>query len=144
MGAVHESDTDQRSLRAENLRIQLVQRFPAHIIVAVAGGSGKAAFRHPLILECLHHPQGVLLRHLVNFRKSAQQALLHTCRPLPHCRLNIFNVHVSSFSLKISVIISLVSQYTALKSEILPMLAGEWIFRSAAAMPITGTAPALR
>ena len=76
MGAVDKADAHQRRLGAEDLGVDLIQGLPAQIVIAVAGGAGKAGVRDPGVLEGLHHPEGILLRHSVDLSKALAAALL--------------------------------------------------------------------
>ena len=69
MRTINKADADKCRLRAEYLRIDLIEHFPADIIVAVAGRSGKAGVGNFVILERLHDLERVLLRNAVNSLK---------------------------------------------------------------------------
>ena len=74
MGSVDKLDAHQRLLRAEDLGIDLVQLVPSLIVVAIAGGTGKIALGHAVILEGGEHLAGVLLRNGINAGKLLCQA----------------------------------------------------------------------
>ena len=61
VGAVDELDAHQGGLGAEDLGVDLVQLVPAQVVVAVAGGAGEVGVGHPVGLEGVQHPGGVLL-----------------------------------------------------------------------------------
>ncbi|MPM78224.1 hypothetical protein SDC9_125235 [bioreactor metagenome] len=76
MGPVHKPDAHQRGFRTEYLGVYLVQRFPAHVVIAVSGGSPEAVFRHPEFLKGGQNTPCILLRHNVNRIKLGAQSLL--------------------------------------------------------------------
>ena len=67
--AVDKADAHKRSLRAEDLRVYLIQRVASKVVIAVARRSGKAAVGHAVILKRLHHAARVRLGHSVYFFK---------------------------------------------------------------------------
>ena len=60
-GAVDGLHAHQGVLGAEDIGVDLVQGGPAQIVIAVAGGAGEIGVRHPVGLEGVQHPGGVLL-----------------------------------------------------------------------------------
>ena len=81
MGAVDKIDAHKRRFRAENLRVDLIECVSAYIVIAVAGGSRKAAVRHAVILKRGHHAERVFLGNVVDFSKPCAELCL---RPLGH------------------------------------------------------------
>ena len=61
VGTVDELNAHQGGLGAEDLGVDLVQLVPAQVVVAVAGGTGEVGVGHPVGLEGVQHPGGVLL-----------------------------------------------------------------------------------
>ena len=59
--------------------VYLFQRFPAYIIIAVAGGSGKTRGCHPVFLHGMQYLGLVVLSNFINgleaFRKPSQNFL---------------------------------------------------------------------
>ena len=76
VGTVDELDAHQGGLGAEDLGVDLVQLVPAQVVITIAGGAGKVPLRHPVGLEGVQHPGGVLLRHGVDAGKLILQFLL--------------------------------------------------------------------
>ena len=52
--SVYEAYADKRGLRAEHLSIDLIQHFPAQIVIAVSAGARKAGIGHLVILKSRH------------------------------------------------------------------------------------------
>ena len=61
VGAVDELQPNQSGLRPEQLGVDLVQLVPAQVVIAIAGGAGEIALRHPVLLKGGQHPGGILL-----------------------------------------------------------------------------------
>ena len=76
VGAVDKLDAHQGGFGAEELGIDLVQFVPAQVVVAVAGGAGEVPLGHPVVLEGLQHPLGVVLGDGVNAGKFLKKLLL--------------------------------------------------------------------
>ena len=89
MGAVDELDAHQSGLGAEDLGIDLVQLVPAQVVVAVAGGAGKVGVGHPVVLEGLQHPLGVLLGDGVDAVKLLPQLGLGLLPQASHLLANV-------------------------------------------------------
>ena len=51
MGAAGDLGPDQRRLRVEGVGVDPFQIVPAHVVIAVAGGGGKAGGPHPVFLH---------------------------------------------------------------------------------------------
>ena len=66
MGTGDEVVPDQGVLTAEHLRQDGVQRLPAHIVVAIAGGPGKHRLTHPVLDKGGKHLLGVVVGRLIN------------------------------------------------------------------------------
>ena len=89
MGAVDKLDAHQSGLGAEDLGVDFVQLIPAQVVIAVAGGAGKVGIGHPVVLECLQHPLGVLLGDGVNAGKLLPQLGLGLLAQLTHLLANV-------------------------------------------------------
>ena len=73
MGAVDELEPHQSGLCSEQLGIDLVQLVPAQVVIAIAGGAGEIALRHPVLLKGGQHPGGVLLGNGIDAGKLLGQ-----------------------------------------------------------------------
>ena len=89
VGTVHKADTDKRRLRAKYLGVYLVERLTAEIVVAVAGGTGKARLGDAVILKRLHHAARVYFGDAVYLRKSSCKALLRLCGHIVYLRPDV-------------------------------------------------------
>ena len=98
VGAVDKAETHQRALGAEDLRIDLIKRFTAQIVIAVAGGPGKAGVGDALVLKGGHNAQRVLLRYAVDLAKALFTALFGALSHGEHFGTDIGNLHGISFS----------------------------------------------
>ena len=74
--AVDKLDAHEGGFGAENLRIDFIQRLSPEIVIAVAGGTGEAGVRDPVILKRLHDLSCILLRYGVDFPEAFAQAQL--------------------------------------------------------------------
>ena len=83
MGAVHKPDAHQGVLGAEDIGIDLLQLVPAQVVVAVAGGAGKIALGHMVLLEGGQDLLGVDLRNGVDPVKLFSQFRLSPGRQAP-------------------------------------------------------------
>ena len=89
VGAVDKLDAHQSGLGAENLGIDLIQLISAQVVVAVTGGADKVSVGHPVGLERLQHPLGVLLSDGVNAGKLLPQLGLGLLAQLTHLLANV-------------------------------------------------------
>ena len=96
MSAVNEADAHKCRFRAENLRIDLVEHFPADIVVAIAGRSGKAGVGYLVILKRLHDLERVLLRNSVNALELRPYLIFRFLRKCEHLRLHITEFHIKA------------------------------------------------
>ena len=96
MGAVYKADADKRRLGAENLRIHLVEHFPAQIIIAIAGGSGKARVRHPVILKRSHYLLRVFCGDLVYLPEFIRELCFDLLGKDKNFRFYIIYIHLAA------------------------------------------------
>ena len=101
VGPVHKADAHQCRLGPEKLGVDLIQRVSSQIVIAISGGPGKAAVGNALILEGLHHPPGVDLRHPVDLPKPVSAGVLRQFCHFSHFRLNVRYLHLYSISITI-------------------------------------------
>ena len=94
MGTVHKADAHKSGLRPEYLGIDFIQGLPAQVVIAVAGGAGKAGLGHLVVLKGLHDPPGVLLGQSVDLGKAGADTCLG---PLGH--LIYFGTDIGYFHL---------------------------------------------
>ena len=73
MGTVDELYPDKSGLCAKKIGIDLMQLVPAKVIIAVAGGAGKIAIRHPVVLKGSQHPLGIFLGYGIDAGKFINQ-----------------------------------------------------------------------
>lgn len=74
MGPIDEADADQRVLGAKQIGIDGIQLVPAHVVVSIAGGSGKVALCHAVFLKCGQDPLRVFRRNGVDAGELLRQA----------------------------------------------------------------------
>ena len=73
VGPVDKLEAHQGVLRAEQVRVDLIQLVPAQVIVPVTRSPGKIALRHPVLLERRQHPLAVGLGNGVDPGKLSAQ-----------------------------------------------------------------------
>ena len=83
VGAVDKPEAHQGVLGAEDLGVDLLQLVPAQVVVAVAGGPGKIALGHMVLLERGQDLLGVALRDGVDPVKLFSQFRLGPGRQAP-------------------------------------------------------------
>ena len=73
MGAVDELETHQRVLCAKNVCVDFIQLVPPQIVITVAGGPGKIALGHAMLLKGGQDLLGIFLRNGVDSFKLLPQ-----------------------------------------------------------------------
>ena len=91
MGAVDEGGSHQSRLTAEHTGIDALQLVASHIVIAVAGGSGKIARLYPLFGKGLQHLFGAHKSNAVDLCKTAAAPRLSTAGQLGHLIVHICN-----------------------------------------------------
>ena len=94
MSAVYKADANKCSIGAENLCINLVEHFPADIIITVAACSGKAGVGDLIVLKCLHYLNRIGLRDPVNSLKLRHYLFFCLTCELKNLRLHFTNFHI--------------------------------------------------
>ena len=94
MSAVDKADAHKRGFRTEYLGVDLIQRFAAEIVIAVASRSGKAGVGNAVILKRRHYAAGILLGNSVYLRKSFSQLGLNALRHSKNFGFYICNFHL--------------------------------------------------
>ena len=80
MSAVDELNAYQCCLRAEHVGIDFIQGLAAQIVIAVAGGPGKAGIRNAVVLKGLHDLAGILPGDRVDLLKARAELCLRALR----------------------------------------------------------------
>ena len=78
-----------RAASVPKICVNLIQLIPAQVVVAVAGGASKVGVGHPVVLERLQHPLGILLGDSVNAGKLLPQLGLGLLTQLTHLLANV-------------------------------------------------------
>ena len=102
VGTVHKADAHKGGLRPEDLGIDLIQGLPAQVVIAIAGGAGKAGLGHLVVLKGLHDPAGVLLGQSVDLGKAGGDARLGPLGHLIYFGTDIGYLHVILTPLRFS------------------------------------------
>ena len=89
MGAVDKLDAHKGGFRTENVGVDFIQGLTAQIVVAVAGGAGKAGVGDAVVLESLHNLSGILPRDRVDLPKARGKLCLSARRHVVYLGFNI-------------------------------------------------------
>ena len=73
MGAAGDLGTDQSGLGVKHVGIHPLQIVPAVVIIAVAGGGGKAGGTDPIFLHSPDHLGLIVFCYLIDFGKTILQ-----------------------------------------------------------------------
>ena len=93
MCSVYEAYADKRGLRAEHLSIDLIEHFPAKVIITIAACSRKARIRNLVILKSGHDFACVQHRDTVYALKLRPYLLLSLTCNLVYFGFYIVYVH---------------------------------------------------